>query len=591
MKKPLLCISLVLVMLFTSFTTAFAEAFKDETIYVNLKNDGNVSDIKVVNHVHGFDDSDYFIDYGKYSDIKNLSNDAKPEIKDDTVKWPTSLLKQGDLYYEGTINKELPLNFEIKYFLDGSEIKAEDLAGKSGDLKINIKVKENFKDKKNKPAFLTQIQLSLDLDKFSDINAKNATSAIVGKKMNINFIYLPFGDGDFTLEAKGKNIELDPIVISIVSSSNGIPEEIKKKGNEFSSGINKMSDAGDKLEGGSKDIVDGTVKLKGGLSGLNSGLYKVYEGSNEVTLNSKKIYGGFSQFDSGLLDFKNKSSELSDGVKNIDEGLNSLSKESSSIKEGLYGLNEGTSKLNAGLGNVSAGMSELDKEHEDLCKLAKLLSSSSDPQVKMLAQGVLEEGKAIKSLDGALKESSKATGTISQNINNVYLGYDKYNEGLKSTTLGMNKLNTEMSILPEKINEMYSGHTKLTYGLKNMTSGYESMKDAYYKAYEGTKEIPSEVDKLINGEKQLQSGISSLNNEGIKKLKTSADQILNTEFLKVNNAKAYTSFADEERNKNSTCQFVMKTPSIKIKKEPKADNTAPEENKSFFQKLIDLFKK
>ncbi|HBF76581.1 MAG TPA: hypothetical protein DDX02_01950, partial [Clostridiaceae bacterium] len=97
------------------------------------------------------------------------------------------------------------------------------------------------------------------------------------------------------------------------------------------------------------------------------------------------------------------------GVKNIDEGLNSLSKESSSIKEGLSSLNDGTSKLNAGLGNVSAGMSELDKEHEDLCKLAKLLSSSSDPQVKMLAQGVLEEGKAIKSLDGALKESSKAT--------------------------------------------------------------------------------------------------------------------------------------------------------------------------------------
>ena len=43
-----------------------------------------------------------------------------------------------DIYYQGESKKELPIKCKITYTLDGKEISAEDLAGKSGKVKITI---------------------------------------------------------------------------------------------------------------------------------------------------------------------------------------------------------------------------------------------------------------------------------------------------------------------------------------------------------------------------------------------------------------------------------------------------------------------
>ena len=43
-----------------------------------------------------------------------------------------------DVYYKGNTNKELPVDCKITYKLDGNEISAEDVAGKSGKIEITI---------------------------------------------------------------------------------------------------------------------------------------------------------------------------------------------------------------------------------------------------------------------------------------------------------------------------------------------------------------------------------------------------------------------------------------------------------------------
>ncbi len=51
------------------------------------------------------------------------------------------------------------MKIKIKYFLDNKEILGEDLAGKSGNLKINISIEDSSD-------LTTQIQLPLSLDMF-----------------------------------------------------------------------------------------------------------------------------------------------------------------------------------------------------------------------------------------------------------------------------------------------------------------------------------------------------------------------------------------------------------------------------------------
>ena len=43
-----------------------------------------------------------------------------------------------DISYEGTSNQQLPVTTKVTYYLDGKEIKPEDLAGKSGKVKIRF---------------------------------------------------------------------------------------------------------------------------------------------------------------------------------------------------------------------------------------------------------------------------------------------------------------------------------------------------------------------------------------------------------------------------------------------------------------------
>lgn len=43
-----------------------------------------------------------------------------------------------DIYYQGTATEEPPVTQKVTYYLDGKEISPEDLAGKSGKVKIRF---------------------------------------------------------------------------------------------------------------------------------------------------------------------------------------------------------------------------------------------------------------------------------------------------------------------------------------------------------------------------------------------------------------------------------------------------------------------
>ena len=57
------------------------------------------------------------------------------------------------------------------------------------------------------------------------------------------------------------------------------------------------------------------------------------------------------------------------------------------------------------------------------------------------------------------------------------------------------------------------------------------------------------------------------------------------------NEDIYTSFVDNERNKLSTSQFIMKTPEIKVKVEKTKTVETPNVKENFLQRILKLFKK
>ena len=130
--KRVLCSLLILMLIISSSTMGFSQVMKDETVYVKLNHDGSSDSIMVVNHLSGTSDEEFFIDYGDYKNLQSLVTGVEPVTEKGIVKWPTEILKEKDIYYQGEVESQLPMKIKITYFLDNIEVKAEELLGKSG---------------------------------------------------------------------------------------------------------------------------------------------------------------------------------------------------------------------------------------------------------------------------------------------------------------------------------------------------------------------------------------------------------------------------------------------------------------------------
>lgn len=115
---------------------------KEEVVYINLDAAGSVEEINVVN-IFGKDTGDNITDYGKYLSVRNMTTTDDIDYSGDIVKINSSAEK---LYYEGKLDSVImPWNIEIQYFLDGKEYSSGEIAGKTGALKIGIRISQNQK--------------------------------------------------------------------------------------------------------------------------------------------------------------------------------------------------------------------------------------------------------------------------------------------------------------------------------------------------------------------------------------------------------------------------------------------------------------
>lgn len=119
---------------------------KTETVYVTLDSAGETQNITVTDWLHSDKAETYLRDVTDLENVKNTKTETEPYFKDGGLFWnmPTT-----DLYYRGTSTKPLPVSFSIKYFMDDTEMTAQEIAGKSGKLRIEIKMTNNlFKTQK-----------------------------------------------------------------------------------------------------------------------------------------------------------------------------------------------------------------------------------------------------------------------------------------------------------------------------------------------------------------------------------------------------------------------------------------------------------
>ncbi|MEE1329716.1 MAG: hypothetical protein U0K18_00725, partial [Acutalibacteraceae bacterium] len=168
------------------------KAAKDETVYVIANADGSVKKIIVSDWIKNSLSEKNLKDKSELKDVKNVKGDESYVMDSDNMRvWNAD---GEDIYYQGTISKELPVDLKVSYKLDGRSVSADEIAGKSGKATIrfdyvNKQYSEVTIDGKTEKIYVPFVMLTglmLDNDVFSNVEVSN------GKLIN---------DGDRTVVA------------------------------------------------------------------------------------------------------------------------------------------------------------------------------------------------------------------------------------------------------------------------------------------------------------------------------------------------------------------------------------------------------
>ena len=354
---------------------------KDESVYVKADAAGKPTEKTVEVILTKIEGSDPIEDRSNLREIKNTEgNEEFTEAGAGRYLWQNN---GEDIHYKGKSDEALPLNVRITYYLEGQEVSPEQIAGKSGKVKIRF----DYENSTDVP-FMVLSAVMLPGDVFTDVEVTNGRVMDLGdQKAVIGFAfpglmdtlklvnYEPTEEIELPeyveIEAGAEEFALD-FTASVVST--GLFEELEDKDLED---LDKLPEDMDELTDASSEIRDAAQELADG--GSEFGDY-------------------LSQYFDGL-------SQLSEGTDSLDQGLALLSGNISKITAGSKSLQEGLSQVDQSLAKV------------DLSEL----SSPESQEAAAAAQAALESiGENSAALAGKLTDigtNLEKVRTFAENVN------------------------------------------------------------------------------------------------------------------------------------------------------------------------------
>jgi len=165
-----------------------SKASKDETVYVLCSSNSSVKDIIVSDWLKNTNSISELEDVSCLKDIENLKGEESFSQDGDNLIWKA---EGSDIYYKGSVSKELPVEMKMTYMLDGKEVEPESIKGKSGHLVIrwsytnNTSVKKKIagKDKDFCVPFMAASAAVFDTEKFSNVEIKGGKIISDGERI------------------------------------------------------------------------------------------------------------------------------------------------------------------------------------------------------------------------------------------------------------------------------------------------------------------------------------------------------------------------------------------------------------------------
>lgn len=369
-------------------STDTQDVYKEETVYVNADATGNSDEVTVSDWLKNSGSvSGNLTDESILKEIKNVKGDETFTENGDQLTWNTA---GEDIYYQGTTDKELPVSVKLTYFLDGKEVKPDELKGKSGHLKIQVQYTNNEKktvtvDGKEEEVYTPFVMMTgmiLPNETFSNVTIDNGKVISDGSRN----IVVGFGmpglkdsldlDEETTKEAEDKgvtipeNFEMEADVTDFTMASTftvALTDLLDDMDMDNIIDVDSLKDSLNELEDAALELVSGSGTLADGASTLADGVSSYTAGADELNAGIQKYLGSNGELNGSVTEYVNGVGKVVKGVKDYTSGTNALA-------NGVTSYVVGEQKIAAG----AAQLSQLSKGLEQVQTAVDTLSKAAD---------------------------------------------------------------------------------------------------------------------------------------------------------------------------------------------------------------------
>lgn len=488
-------------------------ARRDESVYVDMDADGNITSVVSSVYLGNPSKEDSLTDYTTLTNIKNIAGLDSPTVEGQAVTFKAD---GEDVIYQGNGEGDaLPFSISITYTLDGKRVQAAELAGQSGHLCITIQVTNREMhtvtvDEEAVDMYVpfTVICMYTFDETFSNVTTSGkltnqaGTNTVMGVLMpglreSLDDLDNESIQDTLTIETDVRNLSLpEATLIGMV----GLVDESDLSGIDD---VQELMDGLDEMEDATRELRDGAKELR--------------DGSQEYTDGAVEFADGARELADGALEAADGGAKLTDSIGQIYDGIDKLYKE----------LEKDMGSMGGGSGGEGG-----DTGSGDQAAIAVAME-----WLRQQATGVQEAAVLLGYIDTLQNGLKQATAAL---------------KAVAEMQTQMQQLLSGIGALRTGVKELYDGAYELAWGLYDLASGADELADGAVELADGSGELTDGIDELYDGLREFhRDGMQELLDET-----SSINVSLSRKDALLDLSDGYNEFSAAKEVENGSVQFI-----------------------------------
>lgn len=481
-------------------------ARRDESVYVDMDADGNITSVVSSVYLGNPSKEDSLTDYTTLTNIKNIAGLDSPTVEGQAVTFKAD---GEDVIYQGNGEGDaLPFSISITYTLDGKRVQAAELAGQSGHLCITIQVTNREMhtvtvDEEAVDMYVpfTVICMYTFDETFSNVTTSGkltnqaGTNTVMGVLMpglreSLDDLDNESIQDTLTIETDVRNLSLpEATLIGMV----GLVDESDLSGIDD---VQELMDGLDEMEDATRELRDGAKELR--------------DGSQEYTDGTVEFADGARELADGALEAADGGAQLTDGIGQTYDGIDKLYKE----------LEKAMGSVGGGSGGEGGDTGSVDQP-----SIADAMEWLQQQQTEVKEAAVL-----LRYID-TLQNGLEAVAGMQTQMQQLLSGIGALRTGVK---------------------ELYDGAYELAWGLYDLASGANELADGAVELADGSVELTDGIDELYDG-------LRDFHRDGMQELLDETSSInvsLSRKDALLDLSDGYNEFSAAKEVENGSVQFI-----------------------------------